>query len=111
MTNPGSRVSPKRVMVAMGTRPEAIKRAPVAAALRALPGVEVQVVVSAQHRHMLDQVLDDADTIINAPSLLLDDPAFPESMARAHNPYGDGLAANRIATAVDDFCSGPPQKV
>ena len=49
---------PKRVMVVFGTRPEAIKMAPVIAALRATPGIEVQVVVTAQHRQMLDQVLE-----------------------------------------------------
>src|SRR5690625_311407 len=48
----------KRVMVVFGTRPEAIKMAPVVRALRADPEIETQVVVTAQHRHMLDQVLD-----------------------------------------------------
>lgn len=45
-------------MVVFGTRPEAIKMAPVVSALRALPDLEVQVAVTAQHRQMLDQVLD-----------------------------------------------------
>nr|WP_235603825.1 UDP-N-acetylglucosamine 2-epimerase (non-hydrolyzing) [Luteimonas sp. JM171]AOH36138.1 UDP-N-acetylglucosamine 2-epimerase [Luteimonas sp. JM171] len=49
---------PKRVMVVFGTRPEAIKMAPVIRALQAAPEIETQVVVTAQHRHMLDQVLD-----------------------------------------------------
>lgn len=47
-----------RVMVVFGTRPEAIKMAPVVAALRATPGIQTQVVVTAQHRQMLDQVLE-----------------------------------------------------
>jgi UDP-N-acetylglucosamine 2-epimerase len=47
----------KRVMVVFGTRPEAIKMAPVVAALRAEPGIEVLVTVTAQHRQMLDQVV------------------------------------------------------
>ena len=51
---PGPR---QRVMVVFGTRPEAIKMAPVVAALRATPGIEVLVAVTAQHREMLDQVL------------------------------------------------------
>lgn len=47
-----------RVMVVMGTRPEAIKMAPVVAALRARPeDFAVRLCVTAQHRHMLDQVL------------------------------------------------------
>lgn len=47
-----------RVMVVFGTRPEAIKMAPVVRALQATPGIAVEVVVTAQHRQMLDQVLD-----------------------------------------------------
>ncbi len=47
-----------RVMIVFGTRPEAIKMAPVVASLRAEPGIEVTVCVTAQHRQMLDQVLD-----------------------------------------------------
>lgn len=48
----------RRVMVVFGTRPEAIKMAPVVAALRRTPGLAVEVVVTAQHREMLDQVLE-----------------------------------------------------
>ncbi|MDH7498396.1 MAG: UDP-N-acetylglucosamine 2-epimerase, partial [Syntrophomonadaceae bacterium] len=44
-------------MVVFGTRPEAIKMAPVVQALRNVPQLEVKVAVSAQHREMLDQVL------------------------------------------------------
>ncbi|NLY51844.1 MAG: UDP-N-acetylglucosamine 2-epimerase (non-hydrolyzing) [Firmicutes bacterium] len=46
-------------MVVFGTRPEAIKMAPVVKALQARPDrFAVQVVVTGQHREMLDQVLD-----------------------------------------------------
>lgn len=48
----------KRVMVAFGTRPEAIKMAPVVRALRGDPDIDTQVAVTAQHRQMLDQVLE-----------------------------------------------------
>lgn len=44
-------------MVVFGTRPEAIKMAPVVLALRQQPGIRVVVAVTAQHRQMLDQVL------------------------------------------------------
>lgn len=44
-------------MVVVGTRPEAIKMAPVVNALRS-GGTRVLVTVTAQHRRMLDQVLD-----------------------------------------------------
>ncbi len=46
------------VVVAMGTRPEVIKLAPVVMALRALPGVRVRVLVTGQHRTMMDEALD-----------------------------------------------------
>lgn len=48
----------KKVMVVFGTRPEAIKMAPVVQALRRNPDIKTLVAVSAQHRQMLDQVLD-----------------------------------------------------
>lgn len=48
----------KRVMVVFGTRPEAIKLAPVVRALDSSPDHEPVVVSTAQHREMLDQVLD-----------------------------------------------------
>jgi len=47
-----------KVMVVFGTRPEAIKMAPVVETLKATPGIETIVTVTAQHREMLDQVLE-----------------------------------------------------
>ncbi len=48
----------KKIMLVFGTRPEAIKMAPLYHALKAYPDqFETQVCVTAQHRHMLDQVL------------------------------------------------------
>jgi len=47
-----------KVLSIFGTRPEAVKMAPVVAALAAQPGIEAKVVVTAQHRQMLDQVLN-----------------------------------------------------
>ncbi|WP_413706957.1 non-hydrolyzing UDP-N-acetylglucosamine 2-epimerase [Ralstonia sp. Ralssp110] len=47
-----------KVLTVFGTRPEAIKMAPVVHALKAHSGIESQVCVTAQHREMLDQVLD-----------------------------------------------------
>src|SRR4051812_12285687 len=45
-------------MVVMGTRPEAIKLAPIVHELERSPFFDPLVVVTAQHREMLDQVLD-----------------------------------------------------
>ena len=47
-----------RVLSVFGTRPEAIKMAPVVRALEAAPGIDGRVCVTAQHRDMLDQVLE-----------------------------------------------------
>lgn len=47
----------KTVLAVVGTRPEAIKMAPVIKALRASLWCRCVVVASAQHRQMLDQVL------------------------------------------------------
>ena len=46
-----------KVMVVFGTRPEAIKMAPLVKALQANSGLQTVVCVTAQHRQMLDQVL------------------------------------------------------
>ena len=46
-----------KVLTVFGTRPEAIKMAPVAKALAAATDIEARVCVTAQHRGMLDQVL------------------------------------------------------
>ncbi len=48
----------KRILITFGTRPEAIKMAPVVAALTADASFDVKVCVTAQHRQMLDQVLE-----------------------------------------------------
>lgn len=47
-----------RVLSIFGTRPEAVKMAPVVKALENEPGIESRVCVTAQHREMLDQVLN-----------------------------------------------------
>ena len=47
----------KRLMVVVGTRPEAIKLAPLIGKLRAAPDLEPVVVSTGQHRQMLDQAV------------------------------------------------------
>lgn len=67
-----------RILVTFGTRPEAIKMFPVVAALRASGQFDVKVVVTAQHRELLDSVLDlaslrpDLDLDLMQPSQSLD---------------------------------------
>jgi len=49
----------KKIMLVFGTRPEAIKMAPLVHALKAEPNqFELKVCVTSQHREMLDQVLN-----------------------------------------------------
>lgn len=66
------------VLVIFGTRPEAIKLFPVVHALQARDDVSVRVLVTGQHRQMLDQVLDigevtpDHDLNVMAPDQSLD---------------------------------------
>jgi UDP-N-acetylglucosamine 2-epimerase (non-hydrolysing) len=47
-----------KILTVFGTRPEAIKMAPVVKALAGDPAFDAKVCVTAQHRQMLDQVLD-----------------------------------------------------
>jgi UDP-N-acetylglucosamine 2-epimerase (non-hydrolysing) len=69
----------KTVMVVYGTRPEAVKMAPIVAALRRQSGITVSVAVTGQHRVMLDQINDlfglvpDHDLDICSPGQTLTD--------------------------------------
>jgi len=56
-----------RILVVVGTRPEAIKMAPVIKALRSRPDrfQDVQVCLTAQHRELLDQVIRVFDIAVN----------------------------------------------
>lgn len=68
-----------RVLSIFGTRPEAVKMAPVVRALQKSESIESLVCVTAQHREMLDQVLDafhiqpDVDLNLMQPSQSLAD--------------------------------------
>ena len=47
-----------RILSVFGTRPEAVKMAPIVRLLKETPEIESRVCVTAQHRQMLDQVLE-----------------------------------------------------
>lgn len=47
-----------QVLSIFGTRPEAVKMAPIVLELGRTPGIDSKICVTAQHREMLDQVLD-----------------------------------------------------
>ena len=48
----------KKVMLVFGTRPEAIKMCPLVLELKKRTSIKTIVCVTAQHRQMLDQVLE-----------------------------------------------------
>jgi UDP-N-acetylglucosamine 2-epimerase (non-hydrolysing) len=47
-----------KIIVIFGTRPEAVKMAPLVKELEKVPQIQCKVCVTAQHREMLDQVLE-----------------------------------------------------
>jgi UDP-N-acetylglucosamine 2-epimerase (non-hydrolysing) len=67
----------KLVYIILGTRPEAIKLAPVIQIFQASPGFHTQVILTGQHREMVEQVMqlfnlkadDDLDIMQNRQSL------------------------------------------
>ena len=67
-----------KILLIFGTRPEAIKLFPVARALAETPGIDPLVCVTAQHRGLLDQVLEiagltpDVDLDLMEPGQTLD---------------------------------------
>jgi UDP-N-acetylglucosamine 2-epimerase (non-hydrolysing) len=116
-------VSKKKVMLVFGTRPEAIKMAPLCHALRAETGTfETLVCVTAQHRQMLDQVLKvfditpDIDLNLMMPGQDLFDVTVSvllgmREVLREHKPdillvHGD--TTTTLATAMAGFYAGVP---
>lgn len=76
---PTATVARRGVMLVFGTRPEAVKLAPLALALAADDRIELTTVVTGQHREMLDPVLElfgivpDVDLAIMSPRQTLSD--------------------------------------
>ena len=87
----------------IGTRPEAIKMAPVIAALRAAGWARCMVVATAQHRGLLDQMLDRfAITVDHDLDLMTEGQAPADLVARFH--VDDGAARGqhiRVHGALD----------
>jgi len=78
-----------RVLVVIGTRPEAIKLAAVVEALRARPEFEPVVLATAQHRELLDQVLELFEI---APDFDLDIMEHGQSLSRITSRVLDGVS-------------------
>ncbi|MCB9210974.1 MAG: UDP-N-acetylglucosamine 2-epimerase (non-hydrolyzing) [Ignavibacteriales bacterium] len=81
----------KKVSIVFGTRPEAIKLIPVILELQKEKDFEVNVCVTAQHREMLDQVLEIFDVVPNVDLNLM-----------KPNQTLSGLTAN-IISSVDKY--------
>ncbi len=96
----GGRTLALRVLSIFGTRPEAIKMAPVVQALASSRGITSLVCVTGQHRQMLDQVLElfsiepDYDLALMVPNQTL-----------------NGLAARAIAGLDEVLTAAAPDRV
>ncbi len=94
-----------RVLVCFGTRPEAIKMFPVVHALRERGGMDVRVAVTAQHRELLDQVLEigeivpDIDLNLMTPGQTLD--ALSAAMLTKFGPVLDEWQPDRVVVHGD----------
>ena len=114
--------APRKVMLVFGTRPEAIKMAPLYHALRESSDFQTTVCVTAQHRQMLDQVLKvfevspDIDLDLMKPGQDLFDVTASvllgiRDVFRQHRPdvvlvHGD--TTTTLATAIAAFYAGVP---
>ena len=80
MDGAGDRV----VACVVGTRPEAVKMAPIVRALRRAPGLVVRLVTTGQHRGLLDQALADFDLVADVDlDLMRPDQTLAETTGRA----------------------------
>ena len=87
------------ILLVIGTRPEAIKMAPVVSALRRQPGIDTRILLTGQHRDLLEQSLgafgirSDADLAVMRPNQTL-----------------SGLTA-RILESLDPFLAENPPAI
>ena len=86
----------KKISVIFGTRPEAIKLAPVIQCLKKQEGIDCQICTTAQHRQMLDQVL----AVFNLQpdfdlDLMREGQTLAELTARAVSSISDYLESER----------------
>jgi UDP-N-acetylglucosamine 2-epimerase (non-hydrolysing) len=110
----------KKNLIVFGTRPEAIKMAPLVKEFQKNPNLDVKVCVTAQHREMLDQVLDffnikpDYDLNLMKPnqnlySLTADIIMGMKDILEDYKPdyvYVHGDTTTTMATSIASFYSG-----
>lgn len=84
------------VLAVLGTRPEAVKLAPVVRALRARGDVSVRVCATAQHRDLLDRMLADLELGVDEDlDLMRPDQDLAGFFARALQSLRDALRRRR----------------
>lgn len=89
-----------KVMVVVGTRPEAIKMAPVIKQLNNTQGVDETLCVTGQHREMLDQVLELFDLV----------PDFKLDIMKPGQGLGD-VTANILKALAELFAEYKPDRI
>lgn len=115
-------MNPAEIAVVVGTRPEAVKLAPVVNALRATDWCRVRIVATAQHRELLDQILAffglEADLDLDvmqpdqSPAELVTRmvPRLDDALARLRPDFvlGQGDTTTVFVTALCCFLRGVP---
>lgn len=110
----------KKNLIIFGTRPEAIKMAPLVAAFKKNKGFDTKVCITAQHREMLDQVLEffdiepDFDLNLMKPnqslySLTADIITEMKGVLESYKPdfvYVHGDTTTSMAASIAAFYSG-----
>ncbi|MBL4680764.1 MAG: UDP-N-acetylglucosamine 2-epimerase (non-hydrolyzing) [Pseudomonadales bacterium] len=90
----------QKILIVFGTRPEAIKLAPLILALKAHPNFQTKVCVTGQHRQMLDQVL----------SLFDIKPDFDLDLMKPNQDLMD-ITSNVLLGLRDMFCEYLPDRL
>ncbi|QJU58650.1 UDP-N-acetylglucosamine 2-epimerase (non-hydrolyzing) [Sphingomonas sp. AP4-R1] len=85
-----------RVAVIIGTRPEAIKLASVVHALRPFPGLAIRIIVTGQHRELLDQAMAEVNLVADEDlDLMSPGQALPELAGRCLIALSESFARER----------------
>lgn len=88
----------KKIMVIFGTRPEAIKMAPLVKEIDHNGNFEANIVITAQHRDMLDSVLSIFDIQADHDLNIMQDQQTLQALRRMHllNLIASLMRNNRI---------------
>lgn len=90
----------RNIICVIGTRPEAIKMAPVIAALRECKWARCVVVATAQHRDLLDQMLKRLEISVDHDLDLMTEGQAPAKLIARMLPALDSVLSNQPADAI-----------